>query len=95
MTTGSETSPVEATVLIISGSMGAGKTTVLGEASDLLLAAGRKHVTLDPDAIGVHLLPDPEAKLLHDRNLSTVYANCMSLGVSSFLSLAQWKIAMS
>jgi len=38
--------------LVITGSMGSGKTTILGEASDLLAAAGIPHGTIDLDAIG-------------------------------------------
>lgn len=36
-------------VLVISGSMGSGKTTVLGEASDILTASNIAHVALDLD----------------------------------------------
>lgn len=77
-----------ASVLIISGSMGAGKTTVMGEASDLLLMAGRKHATIDVDAIGLHLLAEPESRQLHYRNLSTIYSNCISVGLANFLVAA-------
>ena len=46
-------------VLVISGSMGAGKTTVMGEASDILSARGVAHAAFDLDALGIVLLPDP------------------------------------
>ena len=36
--------------LIISGSLGSGKTTVLAEASDLLVEAGVAHVSTDLDS---------------------------------------------
>lgn len=41
-------------VLVISGSMGAGKTTVLGQAQDLLKEAGVEHGAIDLD------LPHPD-----------------------------------
>src|SRR5690349_23304571 len=44
-----------AAVLVISGSMGAGKTTVLGEASDLLAASGIEHAAIDLDTLSIGL----------------------------------------
>src|SRR5688500_7102899 len=38
---------VRVRVLVITGSMGAGKTTVMGEVSDLLAARGVRHAALD------------------------------------------------
>jgi Ni2+-binding GTPase involved in maturation of urease and hydrogenase len=38
-------------VLVISGSMGAGKTTVLGQAHDLLIEAGVEHGAIDLDCL--------------------------------------------
>jgi dephospho-CoA kinase len=40
-------------LLILSGSMGAGKTTVLSEASDLLVESNIAHAALDLDWLGV------------------------------------------
>ena len=40
-------------VLVISGSMGSGKTTVLSEASDLLAEAQIAHAAIDLDCLGV------------------------------------------
>ena len=40
-------------LLVISGSMGSGKTTVLAEASDLLVEAGIAHAAIDLDWLGV------------------------------------------
>ena len=75
-------------ILVISGSMGAGKTTVMGEASDLLSARGIVHAAFDLDALGVVLLPEPFARELHYRNLATIYNNCVEAGVESFLIAA-------
>lgn len=45
--------PTTVPLLIISGSMGAGKTTVLSEASDLLAQAGIPHAAIDLDWLSV------------------------------------------
>jgi molybdopterin-guanine dinucleotide biosynthesis protein len=39
-------------VLVITGSMGSGKTTMLGEVSDLLAKRGTLHAAIDIDAFG-------------------------------------------
>ena len=75
-------------VLVISGSMGAGKTTVMGEASDLLSARGVVHAAFDLDALGIVLLPEPVAAELHYRNLAAIYTNSVEAGVESFLIAA-------
>lgn len=65
--------------------MGAGKTTVMGEASDLLSDRGIVHAAFDLDAIGVVLLPEPRSRELHYRNVTTIYNNCVEAGVDFFL----------
>ena len=49
-------------VLVISGSMGSGKTTVLGEASDLLGAAEIIHAAIDLDSLALGHLPAGETR---------------------------------
>ena len=44
-------------LVLISGSMGSGKTSVLGEASDLLTTNGVVHAAIDLDALGAAHLP--------------------------------------
>jgi hypothetical protein len=44
-------------LLIITGAMGAGKTSVLGEASDLLTRRHIAHAAIDVDALGLAYLP--------------------------------------
>lgn len=44
-------------VLVISGSMGSGKTTVSAEVSDLLTLAGILHGAVDLDCLGLGHLP--------------------------------------
>jgi adenylylsulfate kinase-like enzyme len=75
-------------VLVISGSMGAGKTTVMGEASDLLSARGVVHAAFDLDALGIVLMPEPISRELHSRNLAAIYDNCVEAGVESFVIAA-------
>ena len=72
-------------ILVISGSMGAGKTTVMGEASDLLSELGVVHAAFDLDALGIVLLPEESSRTLHSRNLAALYGNCVEAGVESFL----------
>jgi len=67
-------------VLIISGSMGAGKTTVLAEASDILCAEGVTHAAIDLDALTIGHLP-PNATSLLERNLAAVWNNYASFGI--------------
>ena len=44
-------------LLIITGSMGAGKTSVLGESSDILAQRNIAHAAIDLDALGLAHLP--------------------------------------
>ena len=71
--------------LVISGSMGAGKTTVLGEASDLLAARGIAHAALDLDALGVVGVDEAVARDLTLRNLTAVWENYARAGVERIL----------
>jgi len=74
---------VNAEVLIISGSLGAGKTTVMSEASDLLCAAGVDHAAIDLDALTIgHLL---HAASLTQRNLAAIWQNYASFGIRRLL----------
>ena len=72
-------------VLVISGSMGAGKTTVLSEASDLLTAAGIIHAAVDVDVLGVGHLPATAPTDLVLRNLAAVWTNYAAAGVTRLL----------
>src|SRR5437588_2602047 len=71
------------TVLVISGSMGAGKTTVMAEASDLLAERGIAHAALDLDALGI--VHGPASDDLMYANLTAVSANYSLAGVSRLL----------
>ena len=69
-------------VIVVSGSMGSGKTTVLGEASDILSARGVVHAAIDLDAMGSALLPDAVSCDVTYRNLAAVWANYAAMGVN-------------
>jgi hypothetical protein len=59
-------------LLIITGAMGAGKTSVLGEASDILARRQITHSAVDVDALGLAYLPTAT------RNDAAMYCNLRS-----------------
>lgn len=67
-------------VLVLSGSMGAGKSTVLGAASELLERARIRHAALDLDELsqGHYLETVPDELML--RNLAAVWNNYAAAG---------------
>ena len=66
--------------------MGAGKTSVLGEASDLLARRHIAHAAIDLDALGLAHLPSaPDNDGVMYRNLESVCNNYASLGVRRLL----------
>lgn len=77
---------VTVSLLIITGTMGAGKTSVLGEASDLLARRHIAHAAIDLDALGLAHLPSTASNhgVLY-RNLHSICQNYASLGVTRFL----------
>jgi hypothetical protein len=90
----------EIDVLVITGSMGAGKTTLMVEASDLLTGQGVRHAAIDLDALGIALLPPRPATAEDERseagmsgalervmylNLRDVWANYRAAGVNRLL----------
>jgi len=72
-------------VLVISGSMGSGKTTVLGEASDLLGAAEIFHAAIDLDSLALGHLPAAASHDLLIRNLAAVWNNYAAAGITQLL----------
>ena len=80
--------PDEVRVLVISGSMGAGKTTVMGEASDLLQEADIPHATLDFDCLGqIHPRSgdDDHGARLAFQNLKSIWPNYRAAGIDRLL----------
>ena len=73
-------------LLIITGSMGAGKTAVLAEASDILAQRQIVHAAIDLDALGLAHLPFPAFSddVMYD-NLRSICRNYGSVGVQRFL----------
>jgi hypothetical protein len=73
-------------LLIITGTMGAGKTTVLAEASDILTLRQIHHAAIDLDALGLAHLPSAAGNdAVMYRNLQSVCENYTSHGVQRFL----------
>ena len=63
-------------MLILTGSMGSGKTAVMAEASDILALRGIQHAAIDLDMIGfAHLPTGAENDDVMYRNLQAVAAN--------------------
>jgi hypothetical protein len=75
-------------VLIISGSLGSGKTTVLGEASDLLIERKIRHAAIDLDGLSIAWPPIRDAPCngwIMFRNLACVRANYAREGIDRLL----------
>jgi len=66
--------------------MGAGKTTVLGEASDILALRHIAHAAIDVDVLGLAYLPSNASNdgVMY-RNLHSICKNYASIGVTRFL----------
>lgn len=64
--------------------MGAGKTTVLAEASDVLAAADIAHAAIDLDALSIGYLPHAPEDLVI-RNLVAVWSHFAAAGVDRLL----------
>jgi hypothetical protein len=81
----SDGGPTES-LLIITGTMGAGKTAVLGEASDILAQRRIVHAAIDLDALGLAHLPSaaPSDAVMY-ANLRSIRRNYAALGVQRFL----------
>lgn len=72
-------------MLIITGGMGAGKTSILGEASDILAQRQIVHAAIDLDALGLAFLPPGTGDGAMYSNLRSVSENYAALGVRRFL----------
>jgi hypothetical protein len=73
-------------LLIITGSMGAGKTSVLAEASDILTLRRIVHAAIDLDMLGLAHLPSAASTdgVMY-RNLQSVCQNYAALGVTRLI----------
>jgi hypothetical protein len=74
-------------LLIITGTMGAGKTAVLGEASDILARRQIVHAAIDMDALGLAHLSSAasDGVMIMFENLRSVCGNYAAVGVQKFL----------
>ena len=72
-------------IIVITGNMGSGKTTILAETSDLLTAAGVLHAAIDLDTFGMGHMPETASRGLPYRNLSCVWQNYAAAGASRLL----------
>ena len=72
-------------MLVITGGMGAGKTSILAEASDLLALRHITHAAIDLDALGLAFLPRATDDGAMYSNLRSVCENYAALGVQRFL----------
>jgi hypothetical protein len=73
-------------LLIITGSMGSGKTAVMAEASDILALRGIPHAAIDLDMLGFgHLAAATPSDNVMYRNLQAVAQNYAALGVDRLL----------
>lgn len=78
--------PHSESLLIITGTMGAGKTRVLAEASDILALRQIAHAAIDVDALGLAVLPfEPCSDAAMYSNLRSVRKNYAALGVRRFI----------
>ena len=75
-------------VLILSGSMGAGKTSVMGEASDVLVSRQINHAAIDLDIVATPLLPEPLSHHVYLKNVTALFNNCRSAGIDRLLVAA-------
>jgi hypothetical protein len=73
-------------LLMITGTMGAGKTAAMGEASDILAQRQIVHAAIDLDALGLAYLPSAASSdgVMYD-NLRSICRNYAGLGVQRFL----------
>ena len=73
-------------LLIITGGMGAGKSSVLAEASDILWLQHLPHAAIDVDMLGLGCLPSgAETHEVMYENLRSVARNYAAAGVRRFL----------
>lgn len=77
---------VTESLLIITGSMGSGKSSVLAEASDILAMRHIVHAAIDLDALGLAHLPSAaKTDDVMYRNLESICKNYAALGVTRLL----------
>ncbi len=73
-------------LLIITGSMGSGKSAVMAEASDILMLRKIPHAAIDLDALSLGFFPRPAgADQLMYANLRSIWQNFAAAGITRLL----------
>ncbi len=73
-------------LLVITGSMGSGKSAVMAEASDVLTLRQIPHAAIDLDALSLgHFPPGQDSEELMYANLRSVWQNFASAGITRLL----------
>ena len=80
--------PAPARLLVVTGSMGAGKSTVMAEASDILTAAGIVHAAIDLDGLAIVHDAGRRGGDLAYVNLQSVWRNFAADGIDALLVAA-------
>ena len=65
--------------------MGAGKTAVMGEASDVLVSRHINHAAIDLDIVATPLLPERLSQDVYLKNVSSLFDNCRNAGIDRAL----------
>jgi predicted kinase len=81
-------------LIVITGSMGSGKTTVMAEASDILNASGIGHAAIDLDALGIVHHAATAPRDVACTNLEAVWRNFAAAGVDALLLAAAVETAI-
>jgi len=79
------TPPDPVPVIVLTGTMGSGKTTVMGEASDILSARGVMHAAIDVDTLALARLPARAPGDVAWQNLASVWRNYAASGAARLL----------
>ena len=86
LTFGVDVINLQVTLLVITGTMGSGKTSVLAEASDLLTLQKIPHAQIDLDALGgAYLSEGVRSNDTMHENLASISQNYARLGLTHFL----------
>jgi hypothetical protein len=75
----------EVKVIVMTGKVGMGKTTLLCEASDLLSSAGFEHAAIDLDFLGFTYLEAGLSRALMFRDLEVAWSEYRGAGVTRLL----------
>ena len=74
----------DGSVLLLTGTLATGKTTIAAEIATILAERGERIITVDLDQLGMGFIPDGEDRLrrLRIENLAAIWPNVLSAGFS-------------